>query len=155
MKLAPIERTSLALSAGAAALALATTGPGFAASLLAGAALETVNFRGLYRTGAAFLGGELPGGSAFGAIAGMRFLLLAVGVGVALGIGAHPVGLVIGLSLILPAAVIEAWRHRPPIEPDTPALAPDDPEWERWDAWRARERDVDADADGAAAEERP
>ena len=143
MKLAPIERTSLALSAGAAALALAASGPGFAASLLAGAALESVNFRGLYRSGAAFLSGELPGGGVFRAVAGLRFLLLATGVGTALAIGAHPVGLVIGLSLVLPAAVIEAWRHRPPDVPDAPALAPDDPEWERWDAWRAREREAD------------
>jgi hypothetical protein len=41
----------------------------------------------------------------------------------------------------MPAAVIEAWRHRPPADPDAPRLAPDDPDWERWDAWRARERD--------------
>jgi hypothetical protein len=149
VKLAAIERTSLALSAGAAALALTTTGPGFAASLLAGAALESVNFRGLYRSGAAFFAGELAGGGAFRAVAGLRFLVLGIGIVVALAIGAHPVGLVIGLSLVLPAAVIEAWRQRPPVVPDAPALAPDDPEWERWDAWRARERaadDEDAEA---------
>lgn len=151
MNLAPVERTNLALSAGAAALALVATGPGFAASLLAGAALESVNFRGLHRTSAAFFTGELPGGGAFRAIAGLRVLLLAVGIAVALGIGAHPVGLVIGLSLILPAAVIEAWRHRPPVVPDAPCLGPDDPEWERWDAWRASERAARDDDE----EERP
>jgi hypothetical protein len=150
VKLAPIERTNLALSAGAAALALATTGPGFAASLIAGAALESVNFRGLHRSAAAFFAGELPGGGGFRAVAGLRFLLLATGIAAALGVGAHPVGLVIGLSLVLPAALIEAWRQRPPLAPDAPCLAPDDPEWERWDAWRARERSQD-DAD---AEER-
>ena len=151
MKLAPIQRTSFALSAGAAALALATSGPGFAASLLAGAALESVNFRGLHRSSAAFFAGELPGGGALRAVAGLRFLLLGLGIALALAIGAHPVGLVIGLSLILPAAVIEAWRHRPPVVPDAPALAPDDPQWERWDAWRARERDAgDDDAEERA-----
>jgi hypothetical protein len=141
VNLDPTLRTNLALSAGAAAVAFAWAPPGFALSLLAGAALETVNFHGLHRSASALFGGALPGGNAFRAVAGLRFLLLAAGIGVALGVGAHPVGLVIGLSLILPAAVLEAWRHRPPVVPDAPQLAPDDPEWELWDAWRARERD--------------
>jgi hypothetical protein len=141
VRLDPIERTNFALSAGAAALSLAFATPGFAASLLAGAALESVNFRGLRRSALLFLEGPLPGAGGFRAVAGLRLLLLAVGIGVGLWAGAHPVGFVIGLSLIMPAALIEAWRHRPPILPDAPALAADDPEWERWDAWRARERD--------------
>jgi len=45
----------------------------------------------------------------------------------------------VGLSLIMPAAVFEAWRARPPIDPSAPALAADDPSWERWNAWLARE----------------
>ena len=149
MRLDPIERTNLALSAGAAALSLAFATPGFAVSLLAGAALESVNFRGLRRSALLFLGGEIPGAGGFRAVAGLRFLLLAVGIAVGLGVGAHPVGFVIGLSLIMPAAVIEAWRHRPPVLPDATSLAADDPEWERWDAWRARERDpADEEEDG-------
>lgn len=141
MNLDSIERTNLTLSAGAVALSLALATPAFAASLVAGAALESVNFRGLRRSARAFFGGEIPGGGGYRAVAGLRFLLLAVGIASALGLGAHPVGLVIGLSLIMPAAVIGAWRHRPPVDPDAPVLAPDDPDWERWDAWRARERD--------------
>lgn len=143
MNLGTIERTNLALSAGAAALAFAWTSPGFALSLLAGAALESVNFRGLHRSAGALFGGAIPGGNAFHAVAALRFLLLAAGITVAIGIGAHPVGFVIGLSLILPAAVIEAWRHRPAVVPDAPQLAPDDPAWELWDAWRVRERDAE------------
>ena len=141
MRLDPIERTNLALSAGAAALSLAFATPGFAVSLLAGAALESVNFRGLRRSALLFLGGEIPGAGGFRAVSGLRFLLLAVGIAVGLGVGAHPVGFVIGLSLIMPAALIEAWRHGTPFLPDAPALPADDPEWERWDAWLARERD--------------
>jgi hypothetical protein len=137
----PIERTNLALSAGVAALALAFATPGFAVSLLAGAALESVNFRGLRRSALLFLRGEIPGAGVLRAVSGLRFLLLAVGIAVGLGVGAHPVGFVIGLSLIMPAALIEAWCHRPPVLPDAPVLAADDPEWERWDAWRARERE--------------
>ena len=149
MRLDRIERTNFALSAGAAALSLAFATPGFAASLIAGAALESVNFRGLRRSALLFLEGQLPGAGGFRAVAGLRFLLLAVGIGAGLWAGAHPVGFVIGLSLIIPAAVIEAWRHRPPVLPDAPALASDDPEWERWDAWRARERDpAEEEADG-------
>ena len=47
----------------------------------------------------------------------------------------------IGLSLILPAAVIEAWRARPPIDPRAPVVVPDDEAWERWNPWLARERE--------------
>lgn len=143
MRLDPIERTNLALSAGAAALSLALATPGFAASLLAGAALESVNFRGLRRSAVLLLGAGVPGGAGFRALAGLRLLLLAAGIGVALGVGAHPVGFVIGLSLIMPAALIEAWRHRPPAVPDAAALDADDPTWERWDPWLAREREAE------------
>ena len=145
MNLDPIERTNLALSAGAAALSLAFAPPLFAASLLAGAALESVNFRGLRRSAALFFGGALPGGGGFRALSGLRFLLLAVGIALALGLGAHPVGFVIGLSLIMPAAVIEAWRHRPPVVPDAPRLDEDDPGWKHWNAWLAREREPSED----------
>ena len=150
MRLDPIERTNLTLSAGAAALSFALATPAFAVSLLAGAALEWVNFRGLRRSAAAFFGGEISGGSGYRAVAGLRFLLLAVGIATALGVGAHPIGLVIGLSLIMPAAIIEAWRHRPPVCPDAPRLAADDPAWDRWDAWLAREREP---AEGEGEEE--
>jgi hypothetical protein len=150
MSLDPIERTNLALSAGAAALSLAFAPPAFAASLLAGAALESVNFRGLRRSALHLFGGGLPGSGGFRALASLRFLLLAAGIALALGAGAHPVGFVIGLSLIVPAALIEAWRHRPPIDPAAPALAVDDPAWERWDAWRAREREPAEDGEERA-----
>jgi hypothetical protein len=147
VRLDPIERTNLALCAGAAALSLALATPGFAASLLAGAALESLNFRGLRRSALLLLGGEIPGAGGFRAVSGLRFLLLAVGIAVGLGLGAHPVGFVIGLSLIIPAALIEAWRQRPAVQPDAPALAAADPTWERWDAWRARERDPEEEDD--------
>ena len=138
MKLDPIERTNLALSAGAAALSLALASPAFTVSLVAGAALESVNFRGLRRSALLLLEDAGPGG--FRALAGLRLVLLAGGIALGLWAGAHPIAFAIGLSLIVPAALIEAWRQRPPVRADAPSLAPDDPEWERWDAWRARER---------------
>ena len=143
MNLDPIERTNLKLSAGAAALSLAVAPPGFALSLLAGAALESVNFRSLRRSALALFGGEIPAGAGWRALAGLRLLILTAGIAAAIAVGAHPVGLVVGLSLIVPATVIEAWRHRPPVLPGAPRLDPDDPAWDRWDAWRARERDPD------------
>jgi hypothetical protein len=142
-----IERTNLALSAGAAALSLALAGPSFGASVVAGAALELVNFRGLRRSAVAFFEGAIPGSAGYRALAGLRFAVLASGIVASLAFGADPVGLVIGLSMIVPATVIEAWRHRPPIDPNAPALPPDDPAWDRWDVWRAREREADPDDD--------
>ena len=53
--------------------------------------------------------------------------------------------LVVGLSLVIPAAVIEAWRTRPPVDPRAPALAHDDESWERWNPWLAREVEPDED----------
>ena len=47
----------------------------------------------------------------------------------------------VGLLLALPGVFVWAWRNRPPLvaEPVRPALAPDDPSWDRWSVWRARE----------------
>lgn len=144
MAIDPVERLNLALSAGAVAASFALGSPLFAASLAVGALLETLNFRTLRRSAKALFAGQLVGGSGWSMIYAVRFTLLAIGMGVALYVGAHPVGLVIGLSLIVPAVVIEAWRSRPlvPAEP-APSLPPDDPSWDRWNPWLARERDID------------
>ncbi len=137
-----VERLNLALCAGAVAASLPLVSAGFALSVAAGALLEAVNFRGLFRAGKSFFAGRSSGWTAGWAL---RFAFLAAGIGVALYAGAHPVGLVVGLSLIMPAALIEAWQNRPPIEEDAPALAPDDPSWDSWNPWLARERDDDED----------
>ena len=68
-----------------------------------------------------------------------RFGLLAIGIIAALYLGADAVGLVAGLSLIVPATVIETWRSRPPIDPNARRLDDDDPSWDRWNPWLARE----------------
>jgi hypothetical protein len=147
-EMAHIMRWNLTFSLAAAAAALALVSPLFALSLAIGAAIEAINFRGLHASAVALFGGELPGGRRWAAGFGLRFALLGAVVGVALYAGAHPVGLVIGLSLIMPAAVIEAWRHRPPPDESAPALAPDDEEWERWNPWLASES-APADEDDA------
>lgn len=135
-----VERQNLAVSAGAAAAGYALVSPAFAAGLAAGALIEALNFRHLLRSGRKLFAGD---NLAWGAGYGLRFGFLGVAMATALWLGAHPIGLVAGLSVILPLVVIEAWRTRPPVQPDAPALAPDDPAWDQWNPWLARERDDD------------
>ncbi|MGI9590550.1 MAG: hypothetical protein ACR2P8_04215 [Myxococcota bacterium] len=147
MKIDPIERTNLTLSAGAVAASLMLVSPVFALSLAAGAALEAFNFRGLRNQARFLFWGEIRSGGAWTGLYGLRFLVLVVGIGAALYFGADPVGLLIGLSLIMPAAVIEAWRSRPAIDPHAPKLDADDPAWDRWNPWLAREREETEEED--------
>ena len=135
---------NLALSAGAAAAGYALVSPVFALSVAAGAAAETMSYAHLLRSTHRMFEGR--GGSGYG----LRFLFLAVFLAMAIWAGAHPVGLLIGVSLMIPVVVIQAWRNRPPIDPHAPALHADDPEWDQWNPWFAGERkpreDEDADA---------
>lgn len=141
MRIDPIERANLALSAGAVAASWWLATPAFALSLGFGALLEAVNFRGLRRSAQFLFWGQVQGGRGWSGLFALRFGLLVVGIGSALAFGADPAGLLVGLSLIMPAAVFEAWRSRPPVDPTAAALAPDDPSWDRWNAWLARERE--------------
>jgi hypothetical protein len=143
----PIERANLALCAGATAASWWLASPAFALSLGAGGLLEAVNFRGLRRSAEFLFSGHLGAGSGWQGLFALRFGLLVLGIGAALALGAHPVGLLIGLSLIMPASIFQAWRSRPPLDPNAPALAPDDPSWDRWNPWLARERDPSDDED--------
>lgn len=147
MSIDPIQRTNLTLSAGAVAASLVFTTPVFAWSLAAGALIETLNFRGLYRSAQFLFWGHIRSGGAWSGVFLLRFSFLVIGIGAALYFGAHPVGLLIGLSLIMPAAIFEAWRARPAVDPGAPQLAPDDPDWERWNPWLARERDESEEVD--------
>jgi hypothetical protein len=132
---------SLAFSAGGVAASWALISPRFAGSLALGAALETLNFRALFGYWRrALLGGERAGWTRFASF-GLRLLVLAAAIWAALALGAHPVGLVVGLSLMVPAVVLAAWRARPAPDPEAEALAPDDPGWDAWDPWRVRERE--------------
>jgi hypothetical protein len=141
-----VQGLNLGLSAGAVAISWVALSPLFAASLAAGAALEAANFRSLRRScQVIFQSGVSGGGGAAVSAFGLRFVLLAVAVGLALHLGAHPVGLLIGLSLIVPSVVIAAWMARPEPAPATPAPSPDDPSWDEWNPWLAREREAEED----------
>ena len=133
---------NLAFSAGATAASYAWVSPRFAFALALGAGLELMNFRSLYSSchrifgmGAEGVSGAGPAVGAFG----LRFLLLAAVLFFALREGLHPAGLLVGLSLIIPAVVIAAWRARPAIDPNAPALPDDDPAWDTWNPWLAHE----------------
>ena len=139
-----VERLNLALCAGAVLASYPLVSPAFAASVAAGGLLEAANFRGLARAGQRLFAGRQHSWTAGWAL---RFALLGVGIAAALYFGADPVGLVVGLSLIVPAALVEAWRSRPPVLADVPALPPEDPSWERWNPWLAREEEPDEEDD--------
>ncbi len=142
MSIDPIERWNIAISASAVATSLALATPAFATSLAVGAALEAANFRAMRRSAQFLFWGVLPGQRAWAAVFGLRFILLATGICAALYFGADAAGLLIGLSLIMPATVIEAWRSRPSVDTSAPRLDDDDPGWDRWNPWLARESKV-------------
>lgn len=151
--MALVNRYNLALSAGAVAASFALATPLFAASLALGAVLETANFRMLWRfCERAFFpaSGGAGAGRAAGAF-GLRFALLGLAIFAAIAAGAHPIGLVIGLSLIVPAALLAAWRARPAAGLVTAAAPPpDDPSWDEWNPWLARERTPEDEDDEEA-----
>ena len=147
MTLDPIERTSFALSAGAIAAATALATPHFAMSLATGAVLSAINFRALRASALASFFGQVDSRMLFGGLFAIRFAFLAIAIGIATSADVDPAGLCVGLSLVLPAAFLEAWRTRPAIDPNAPALDPDDETWDRWNPWLARESEPRAEED--------
>lgn len=136
-----MESLNFGISAGAVAAAFALASPVFAASLAFGAAVEAANFRALRGAANRMFSGDLTMGKMWAAGFGLRFGFLAIAISLALNAGAHPVGLVIGLSTTIPAVVLGAIYMRPPILETGPAPPPDDPSWDAWNPWLARERD--------------
>jgi hypothetical protein len=136
-----IERTNFMFSVGAIALSMAVATPLFASSVAAGALLEAVNLRGLVRIARRFFAGSgALGSGTWVSIYALRFVWLAVGIGAAIYLGADPLGLILGLSMVVPAAIFEGWRRRGPASAEANALDASDPEWDRWNPWLARER---------------
>jgi hypothetical protein len=136
-----MERVNLLIAAGAVAAGYAMAGPIFATSLALGAGIEGVNFRALRSGTQRLFAGDLTVGHAWVAGFALRFVVLAGAIALSLRAGAHPLGLVLGLSTIVPAVIVAAWRERPPIGNPEPGPPPDDPSWDAWNPWIARERD--------------
>ncbi|MGI9590922.1 MAG: hypothetical protein ACR2P8_06110 [Myxococcota bacterium] len=143
----PVERLTFTLSASAVAAGWWLVSPLFALSLGFGALIEAVNFRGLHRQAQLLFWGEIKSGGSWTGLYGLRFGILVIGIGGALALGAHPLGLLVGLSLVMPATLWVAWRNRPPVDPAAPALAPDDPAWDAWNPWLARESEPASEDD--------
>jgi hypothetical protein len=112
--LAKVEQWNLGLSAGAVAASFALVTPHFATSLAAGAFLEALNLGAIHRAAQRLFRGDLMGAGWIGGLA-LRFIILGTAIYLTMRAGANPVALLIGLSIAMPATVIEAWIHRPPL----------------------------------------
>ncbi|HJO24273.1 MAG: ATP synthase subunit I [Myxococcota bacterium] len=139
----PIEQRHAILAAAAIAGSAAAVGPWFAASLALGVVLAMINFRALQRAARRLSSGELAGARPWVALFIFRFGLLGAAMYWALASGAHPIGLVVGLSLIVPSVVLFAWRGAPAVVTHSDAPPPDDPSWDEWNPWLARGREPD------------
>ena len=147
--MALVQRTNFAFSAGAIAASYALVSPRFAGGVAVGALLETVNLRALWRSAERVFDAAAGAGPAVAGF-GLRFALLVAAIGGVLWAGVHPIGLVVGLSLMVPTVVWVAWRSRPepgPLPEPGPVPPPDDPSWDDWIPWLARERRRDPEDD--------
>ncbi len=125
-ELEKVEQWNLGLSAGAVAASYALVTPHFATSLAAGAFLEAINLGAILRAARRLFSGELMSLGWIGGLA-FRFLLLGAAIFVTMRAGADPVALLIGLSIAMPATVIDAVLNRPPIlDPETLPVFLDD-----------------------------
>jgi len=151
-----VVRWNLAFSASTCAASYSLVSPAFAMAVGFGTLLELASFQSMWRSceriflsGSNGLSGALPAG-----VFGLRFLIVALVLFMAIRAGVHPIGLVMGLLSIVPAILVAAWRARPAIDPNAPALHPDDPTWDAWNPWIAQENplpDDDESGDDAGA----
>lgn len=112
--LASVEQWNLGLSAGAVAASYALATPHFATSLAAGAFLEAINLGAVHRAAKRLFAGRLMSGGWVGGLA-LRFLILGTAIYLTIDAGANPIAVLIGLSIAMPATLIDAWLNRPPI----------------------------------------
>jgi hypothetical protein len=113
-ELAKVEQWNIGLSAGAVAASYALVTPHFATSLAAGAFLEAINLGAIHRAAKRLFAGELMSRGWVGGLS-LRFLILGTAIFLTMRSGADPIALLIGLSIAMPATVIDAWLNRPPI----------------------------------------
>ena len=131
-----------AISAGAALAAFALATPRFAFSLLLGAALQTLNFRGLFGLAHTAFARDARAANGFA----LRLPLFGGLLFVAIKAGADAAGLLAGVTTLVPAVVVAAWQSRPRDVAEASALAvpgPEDPSWDQYSPWLAREREID------------
>jgi len=113
-ELAKVEQWNIGLSAGAVAASYALATPHFATSLAAGAFLEAINLGAIHRAAQRLFAGEMVSRGWVGGLS-VRLVILGVAIFITMNAGANPIALLIGLSIAMPATVIDAWLNRPPI----------------------------------------
>jgi len=113
-ELAKVEQWNIGLSASAVAVSYALATPHFATSLAAGAFLEAINLGAIHRAAQRLFAGEMMSRGWVGGLS-LRFIILGTAIFFTMRAGANPIALLIGLSLAMPATVIDAWLNRPPI----------------------------------------
>jgi hypothetical protein len=113
-ELAKVEQWNLGLSASAVAASYALATPHFAISLAAGAFLEAINLGAIHRAARRLFKGESLSNGWVGGLS-MRFIILGVAIFMTMNAGANPIALLIGLSIAMPATILDAWLNRPPI----------------------------------------
>ncbi len=153
-----VERLNFTLSTGAVAASFALFTPQIAASVAAGALLEVVNFRAMHGAARSFFAGKLGGPGLWVGVVGLRLAVVAGAIVLAVALGAHPIAFVVGLSIVMPAVLLDSWRNRPavidPSEwPVPPVPAPDDPSWDNFSVWRIERADEIAVEDAELQEE--
>jgi hypothetical protein len=113
-ELAKVEQWNLGLSASAVAASYALLTPHFATSLAAGAFLEAINLGAIHRAAQRLFAGGMMSGGWVGGLS-LRFIILGTAIYLTMRAGANPIALLIGLSIAMPATLIDAWLNRPPI----------------------------------------
>ncbi len=133
-----VERLNVTLSAGAVAASFAFFTPLIATSIAAGALLEVVNFRALHASARSFFAGQLGGANLWVGFVALRLAVFGAAMALAVALGAHAIAFIVGLSIVLPAVVIDSWRNRPPVldQSDYPVPDADDPSWDEFSLWR-------------------
>ena len=141
--MAQVQGMNLLLSAGATAAGYVAVSPRFAGGVMAGAVVESVNLRAMWRFSERAIFDQ-GGGSAIAAGAfGVRFVVMGAVIFALLSAGMHPVGLLVGLSMVIPSVVTAAWLSRPAPSDAAPLAPTDDAAFDDWNPWLAREVDRD------------
>jgi len=125
-ELTKVERWNLGLSVSAVAASYALATPHFATSLALGAFFEAINLGAIHRAAQRLFAGEMMSRGWVGGL-WLRMIILGTAIYLTLRAGANPIALLIGLSIAMPATLIDAWLNRPAIvDPNTLPVFLDD-----------------------------
>lgn len=107
-----IERIHLLIALGVVLLSWLLVSRDFFWGIGAGAVLGVLNLRMLMGCSRRLFAGLLGGGTRWALLFGFRFVFFAAAIGFAIASGIDPMGILIGFSTIVPAAIAGAWAER-------------------------------------------